>query len=927
MPIVYDGSRGSSHGDLFTGLKLFIFHRVPQRERWIDLVQGNGGEVVKLESQADMLIADHVKRGGAAPPPGSYSWQWIEYSVKNGYLEHKDDYRIEEAPARTAGTSAPTKGKRVPFTSNDDDILMKFVVGHERQGNAISGNVIFKILEEQPGPSNTQSTPSRSPMSTPKKQERRHGRNLFTKEDDKLLLEMIRKTLEFNKAAAAEGKSGKRLSGNKIYQEFAEEKKEQVGKTIQLRSRNRNRGQTEMKRLGHRLREYRLRHQQRCRHQHSVQHNHQMRDPTARGSRDSNRAREELALRNCFNELGEVTSSDETSLEDDQDEDTEQYEDAQEGLSQEVDGNDSSSRDQFYDDLQDYLEVSGAEIQHRPVVAGREIELWDLFTAVTQQDCAVEDRDWTNVAQRLGFDWTKSATCAENLRACYNRNLADFEEAIGPYDDQDDTSVVDDEHVAHDEELVLPQTSDAVTAPKEPYAAPSSPPYRSSSPIAGLKRSFQQSNASQSELGYPSDGSRKRRRRDYGKVIPPTPDRELRFTGESSSRAEAQGFSSPSNHREAAPRPNNVYAADDAEDFLNTGMHDIEEVDELPELAPSKKKRFLEPETQDFGLAMGGDEHVRQTIERSNTGYFTDEDDNTPSQQLLSELDAFSSPAPPVSRTGNGTAPANRPPFVEPRPRPFGGPAQMTHTSASRTATITGSNVVATSASASSLKATKRSLPQHYQRQPPAPAAIRNGIAVPQSHPMSPIADRTAAVAPKDVNQRSRQSVPSTPTRAALPSTQLRRPSARVYTSPTLAPKQSHSQDPAQPVDFGKEYVDAQFEHFLALGYDTRQIGQAMEAASLHRGPMTVALQSLDSGKGIPRDAPGVWTDDDDEKLRKVRDYDRRAKMDASSSGSNEDPREKARVERFRKFLAMKHDEWVGVRLRFMDVMDKGPDA
>lgn len=617
-------------------------------------------------------------------------------------------------------------------------------------------------------------------------------------------------------------------------------------------------------------------------------------------------------------------------LEDDQDEDTEQYEDAQEGLSQEVDGNDSSSRDQFYDDLQDYLEVSGAKIQRRPVVEGREIELWDLFTAVTQQDCAVEDRDWTNVAQRLGFDWTKSATCAENLRACYNRNLADFEEAIGSYDDQDDTSIVDGEHVAHDEELVLPQTSDAVTAPKEPYPAPSSPPYRSSSPISGLKRSFQQSNASQSELGYPSDGSRKRRRRDYGKVIPPTPERELRFTGESSSRAEAQGFSSPSNHREAAPRPNNVYSADDAEDFLNNGMRDIEEVDELPELAPSKKKRFLEPETQDFGLAMGGDDHVRQTIERNNTGYFTDEDDNTPSQQLLSELDAFSSPAPPVSRKGNGTAPANRTPFVEPRPKPFGGPAQMTHGSASKTATTTGSDVVATSASASSLKATKRSLPQHYQRQPVAPAApasIRNGIDVPQPHPRSSIVGRTAVVAPNDFSQRSRQSVPTTPTRAALSSTQPRGTSGRVSASSTRGRNPERSQDQYQPIDFNKEYVDAQFEHFSALGYDTRQIGQAMEAASLQRGPMTVALQSLDSGKGMPRDAPGVWTDDDDEKLRKVRNYDRRAKMGVSSSGSNEDPREKARVERFRNFLAMKHNEWVDVRLAFMDVMDKGPDA
>lgn len=39
MTIVYDGSRGSSPGDLFKGMKLFISHRVPQRERWINLVQ------------------------------------------------------------------------------------------------------------------------------------------------------------------------------------------------------------------------------------------------------------------------------------------------------------------------------------------------------------------------------------------------------------------------------------------------------------------------------------------------------------------------------------------------------------------------------------------------------------------------------------------------------------------------------------------------------------------------------------------------------------------------------------------------------------------------------------------------------------------------------------------------------------------------
>lgn len=105
--------------------------------------------MVKLEKLADVLIADHVKRGGAAPPPGSYSWRWIEFSIKNGFLQPRDDYRIEGAPAQAGGTAAPPRGKRVPFTKDDDEILTKFVMDHERQGSSTGGNVIFKELKDR----------------------------------------------------------------------------------------------------------------------------------------------------------------------------------------------------------------------------------------------------------------------------------------------------------------------------------------------------------------------------------------------------------------------------------------------------------------------------------------------------------------------------------------------------------------------------------------------------------------------------------------------------------------------------------------------------------------------------------------------------------------------------------------------------------
>lgn len=601
--------------------------------------------------------------------------------------------------------------------------------------------------------------------------------------------------------------------------------------------------------------------------------------------------------------------------ENDQNEDTEQYEDAQEDSNPEADGNNSSLRDQFYEDLQDYLEVSGAEIERHPVVDGREVELWDLFSVATQQDCAIEDRDWNRVAQRLGFDWTSSAGCANDLKACYDRNLAEFEEVIGSYDDHD-TAGDEEEQVSHDdEEQGLSQSSDAVTAPKETSKAPLSPPYRSSSPITGVKRSFQQSTDPQSELGYPSDGSGKRRRRDRGKAIPQTPDHKLGLAGGSNSRALAQDFSSPLESRGAATGREPAYSVDEAENFLNNGMHDIQEIDDLPDLAPPRKKRFIEPETQDFGVFMGREDVVRQSIEETSIGYMSDDDDISPSQQLQSEFDAISSPVPPVPIRGNGTASASRPPFVEPRPRPTGGPVKDARTSASGTATTDGpaKGGVAHNMS-STLKATKRSLPQQYQTQPTSSAPIQNGIAAPLMQSRSPVVARPTIVASAPR--------PATPTRAVQSSAQTRQPSMRPPASSAPVPDQARDRDrPATP-DFNVDYIDAQFEHFIALGYDTRHIGRAMEVTSLQRGPMTVALQSLEAGKGLPRDTEGIWTDGDDEKLRKVREYDQRQKAGAPSSGLGEDAREKAQVERYRTFLLNKHKSWYAHRLAFMDAMD-----
>lgn len=616
-------------------------------------------------------------------------------------------------------------------------------------------------------------------------------------------------------------------------------------------------------------------------------------------------------------------------IENDQNENTEQYEDAQEDLNQEVDGNDSSLRDQFYEDLQDYLEVSGAKIEHHPVVDGREIELWDLFSVATQQDCAVEDRDWKKVAQRLGFDWTSSSGCAEDLKACYDRNLAEFEEAIGSYDDRDDKADGEEEVSGDDEEQGL-ATSDAVTAPKEPSAVPLPPPYRSSSPVAGVKRSFQQSADPQSELSYPSDGSGKRRRRDREKAIPQTPDHKLGLMEGSGRRAATQEYSSPLNSRGTGAGRKGVYSVDEADDFLNNGMHDIEEIDDLPDLPPPKKRRFIEPETQDFGVVMGGEDVVRQSIEENNIDYLSD-DDVSPSQQLQSEFDAISSPAPPVAIRGNGTASASRPPFVE--PRPIGGSVEDAHTSASGTGTTNGSaKGDAARNRTSNLKATKRSLPQQYQTRPAVSSApIQNGIAAPPVQSRSPVLARPTIMAPAYspdlISRKSRQTVPATLPQALQSPARPRNSSTRPTTSSAPVPGPARNRDRSPELDFGDEYVEAQSEHFMSLGYAEEHIARAMDVTSIQRGPMTVVLQSLHVGKGVPQDVAGVWTDSDDEKLRKIRNYALKEKAGTTSSDPRKRAKERAEVQRNRAFLLEKHQlSFFAIRMRYMDMTDEQTD-
>ncbi|TKW58488.1 hypothetical protein CTA1_3856 [Colletotrichum tanaceti] len=148
--ITYHGVPGAQ-GTLFRETSFFVTQRVPDRKNILDLITQNGGKIVKLDKQADMVIADHVRPDC---PFGSLHWKFIKDSVDNGALQEIDKYLIHQSPvasravgvSRSAVLSAPIKGTRTPFNTADDASLTKWVLSHPP--NKRSGNEIYKTFEE-----------------------------------------------------------------------------------------------------------------------------------------------------------------------------------------------------------------------------------------------------------------------------------------------------------------------------------------------------------------------------------------------------------------------------------------------------------------------------------------------------------------------------------------------------------------------------------------------------------------------------------------------------------------------------------------------------------------------------------------------------------------------------------------------------------
>ncbi|PHH65940.1 hypothetical protein CDD81_888 [Ophiocordyceps australis] len=138
---------GASQGaQIFDGLSFWVSNQVPMRKSILDNITDNGGQVVKLENQADYRIADHAKKNA---PPASLSWNFIVDSVKYGCVQLTDHYSIGPDPdaPRPAGSHGAARKLRVGYSREDDAALARWVVANNV--GPLMGNHMYKDFEKE----------------------------------------------------------------------------------------------------------------------------------------------------------------------------------------------------------------------------------------------------------------------------------------------------------------------------------------------------------------------------------------------------------------------------------------------------------------------------------------------------------------------------------------------------------------------------------------------------------------------------------------------------------------------------------------------------------------------------------------------------------------------------------------------------------
>lgn len=146
-PVIVTGSNADTPhvGKVFDGISFFLVQRMPSRSRYLKEIEANGGRVVKVETQADYVIADHMRKDA---PAGSFSYEFIETALKDGQLPDPSTHAIRPpGSVRYVGSTTMGKATRTPFTIEDDQLLWNTVQQAKAAGGHLKGNELYKGIE------------------------------------------------------------------------------------------------------------------------------------------------------------------------------------------------------------------------------------------------------------------------------------------------------------------------------------------------------------------------------------------------------------------------------------------------------------------------------------------------------------------------------------------------------------------------------------------------------------------------------------------------------------------------------------------------------------------------------------------------------------------------------------------------------------
>ncbi|KAL7932695.1 TRF2-interacting telomeric protein/Rap1 C terminal domain-containing protein [Trichoderma chlorosporum] len=883
--ITYDGVVGAAAGgNIFRGIKFWVSRRVPQRDSILDKIQSNSGVVVVLEKDADILIADHARKDA---PHGSFSWKFITESVNAGVIQVEDKYLIGPPPnqRKSVLTGAHSKRTRTPFSEADDAIVAKWILEH---GINTAGNKMYMDLEDKYPHHPWQSWRNRwvkclslksnaeidrlarlanvdvdnAPI-TAKHIIRRHKREDWphapqnnaaptTRDENshnhKIPSPRVSRNEQSQPREAAPSDRGRRRTADDAAVESNSEGDEEEDATIYYEVANGDK---------------------------PAAINDAEPEKKERQAKHENRQKEDTRA-----ELG--GKQDEEERENDE-QDTENDSTQDEAS---VDGGlpSFSEKEQFLNDLQDYCEATGKDFDTRCVIGHDDVDLWELFCAVSAQDLPPDELDWEQVAQQVGLGWAESSESTEVttalLKSSYNRHLADFIAAMVSFEENEEDPNEDlaeaEESAIRGEEIA----AESITPRASQRSGEASPSLSHNNSPASKKRLPDRQLLTPTKLV--------KRRRTVHVEIPVTPEHKRMTGGRLSAPASAPGNLQSMAHQEQ----------------------------ELPELGTPRQRT------------------PRRNQQRQQS---PDEPDLTPSEQLRSESDTAVSPEP--IEPGTPTlyfSPAAASSF----PLRNGRQLETIQEEESASSTPTKSRSKKRELPSSFQEPRE---PRHIQleeRREKRRQLEEERRQRQQQRQQQRLEEHRRAVRQEERRQRKQQQQEQELQRQQrleehrqqeLRQEERRREEQQQKEEQQREQEQGQEQelqqqqqrwhqdaadsDEADPevIQQSQEQFVSWKEHYLNQGFSEDVILEAMRRTTMTPGEaMEAVLTSLRDGKGIPPNTEGIWTDRDDAQLKYVvRVGDLRRLPDDGGDLR----RRKEKAQKMLNRLLFKHDE-PRVRLR-----------